>query len=136
MLREGVGRRAATRRSSATAPIVIDAAGLLGCVQPDANCHSQSGRDGVEHLSGACYGGDDPGPAGRLLVAWRRLDRSAPLAAPLAGDAVLHVAETLSLRVDDALRGDRRSPTARRLGRGRSVRGRPGASQPSAGEQQ
>jgi hypothetical protein len=40
----------------------------------------------------------------RLLVAWRGLDRSAPLAAPLAGDAVLHVAETLSLRVDDALR--------------------------------
>ena len=46
--------------------------------------------------------------------------------APLARDAVLHVAETLSLRVDDALRGDRRSPTARHLGRGRSVRGRPG----------
>jgi hypothetical protein len=25
------------------------------------------------------HGGDDPGPAGRLLVAWRSLDRSAPL---------------------------------------------------------
>jgi hypothetical protein len=50
------------------------------------------------------HGSDDPGPAGRLLVAWRGLDRSAPLAAP-RGDAVLHVAETLSLRVDDALRG-------------------------------
>jgi hypothetical protein len=49
------------------------------------------------------HGGDDPGPAGRLLVAWRGLDRSAPLAT-LQGDAVLHVAETLSLRVDDALR--------------------------------
>jgi hypothetical protein len=47
------------------------------------------------------HGGDDPGPAGRLLVAWRGLDRSAPLA---RGDAVLQVAETLSLRVDDALR--------------------------------
>ena len=50
------------------------------------------------------HGSDDPGPAGRLLVAWRSLDRSAPLAAPLAGDAVLQVAETLSLKVDDALR--------------------------------
>ena len=26
------------------------------------------------------HGGDDPGPAGRMLVAWRGLDRSAPLA--------------------------------------------------------
>ena len=50
------------------------------------------------------HGGADPGPAGRLLVAWRGLDRSAPLAAPLVGDAVLHVAETLSLTMDDALR--------------------------------
>jgi len=25
------------------------------------------------------HGGDDPGPAGRMLVAWRGLDRSAPL---------------------------------------------------------
>jgi hypothetical protein len=49
------------------------------------------------------HGGDDPGPAGRLLVAWRGLDRFVPLAAP-QGDAVLRVAETLSLRVDDALR--------------------------------
>jgi Protein of unknown function (DUF1403) len=46
------------------------------------------------------HGGDDPGPAGRLLVAWRGLDRSAPL----ADDSVLHVAETLQLKVDDALR--------------------------------
>jgi len=46
------------------------------------------------------HGGDDPGPAGRLLVAWRGLDRSAPL----ADDSVLHVAETLQIKVDDALR--------------------------------
>jgi hypothetical protein len=46
------------------------------------------------------HGSDDPGPAGRMLVAWRGLDRSAPL----AGDAVLHVAETLQLKLDDALR--------------------------------
>jgi hypothetical protein len=45
-------------------------------------------------------GGDDPGPAGRLLVAWRGLDCSAPL----ADDSVFHVAETLQLKVDDALR--------------------------------
>ena len=35
-----------------------------------------------------------------MLVAWRGLDRSAPL----ADDAVFHVAETLQLKVDDALR--------------------------------
>jgi Protein of unknown function (DUF1403) len=46
------------------------------------------------------HGGDDPGPAGRLLVAWRGLDRSAPL----AGDTIIHVAETLLLPVDEALR--------------------------------
>jgi Protein of unknown function (DUF1403) len=46
------------------------------------------------------HGGDDPGPAGRMLVAWRGLDRSAPL----ADDSVLHLAETLQLKVDDALR--------------------------------
>jgi len=46
------------------------------------------------------HGGDDPGPAGRMLVAWRGLDRSAPL----SDDAVFHVAETLQLKVDDALR--------------------------------
>jgi hypothetical protein len=50
------------------------------------------------------HGGDDPGPAGRMLVAWRALDRSAPLSAPLAGDAAFHVAETLQLKVDDGLR--------------------------------
>jgi uncharacterized protein DUF1403 len=44
--------------------------------------------------------GDDPGPAGRLLVAWRGLDRSAPL----PDDAVFHLAETLQIKVDDALR--------------------------------
>jgi len=44
--------------------------------------------------------GDDPGPAGRLLVAWRGLERSAPL----PDDAVFHVAETLQIKVDDALR--------------------------------
>jgi Protein of unknown function (DUF1403) len=46
------------------------------------------------------HGSDDPGPAGRMLVAWRSLDRSAPLSA----DAVDHAAETLGLKVDDALR--------------------------------
>jgi uncharacterized protein DUF1403 len=46
------------------------------------------------------HGGDDPGPAGRLLVAWRGLDRSAPL----ADDTILHLAETLQLKLDDALR--------------------------------
>jgi Protein of unknown function (DUF1403) len=46
------------------------------------------------------HGGDDPGPAGRLLVAWRGLDRSTPL----SDDAVFHVAETLQLNVDEALR--------------------------------
>ena len=37
-------------------------------------------------------GGDDPGPAGRMLVAWRGLDRSAPL----DDDVVFHIAETLN----------------------------------------
>jgi hypothetical protein len=46
------------------------------------------------------HGSDDPGPAGRMLVAWRGLDRSAPL----ADDSILHIAETLQLKVDDALR--------------------------------
>jgi uncharacterized protein DUF1403 len=46
------------------------------------------------------HGGDDPGPAGRLLVAWRGLDRSAPL----SDDAVFHLAEMLQIKVDDALR--------------------------------
>jgi hypothetical protein len=46
------------------------------------------------------HGGDDPGPAGRMLVAWRGLDRSAPL----ADDTILHLAETLQIKVDDALR--------------------------------
>jgi hypothetical protein len=39
---------------------------------------------------GANTGDDDPGPAGRLLVAWRGLDRSAPL----SDDAVFHVCRT------------------------------------------
>jgi Protein of unknown function (DUF1403) len=46
------------------------------------------------------HGGDDPGPAGRMLVAWRSLDRPAPL----CDDAVCQAAETLQLKVDDALR--------------------------------
>ena len=46
------------------------------------------------------HSGDDPGPPGRLLVAWRELDRPAPL----ADDFVLRVAETLQTKVDDALR--------------------------------
>ena len=45
-------------------------------------------------------GSDDPGPAGRMLLAWRGLDRSKPL----DDDAVFHVAETLNLKVDAALR--------------------------------
>jgi hypothetical protein len=47
------------------------------------------------------HGGDDPGPAGRMLVAWRGLDRSAPL----SDESVFHVAETLQLKMDDGLRG-------------------------------
>jgi Protein of unknown function (DUF1403) len=46
------------------------------------------------------HGGDDPGPAGRMLVAWRGLDRSAPL----GDDSVLHVADTLQLKMGDGLR--------------------------------
>jgi hypothetical protein len=46
------------------------------------------------------HGGDDPGPAGRMLVAWRSLDRSAPL----SDDAVFHVADILQLKMDDVLR--------------------------------
>jgi hypothetical protein len=48
-----------------------------------------------------CPAGGDPGPGGRLLLAWRALDRSDPL----ADDSVLHLAKTLGLSVDDALRG-------------------------------
>jgi hypothetical protein len=51
-------------------------------------------------------GGDDPGPAGRMLLAWRALDRSAPLKPALAkagDDAVLHAAGLFGLKVDDAL---------------------------------
>jgi len=43
---------------------------------------------------------DEPGPAGRLLIAWRALDRSAPL----SDDAVHHVTSILDLKTDDALR--------------------------------
>jgi Protein of unknown function (DUF1403) len=46
------------------------------------------------------HGGDDPGPAGRMLVAWRSLDRSAPL----ADDSILHVVETLQLKMDEGMR--------------------------------
>jgi hypothetical protein len=50
-------------------------------------------------------GGDDPGPAGRMLLAWRALDRSTPLKPAKAGDdAVLHAAGLFGLKVDDALR--------------------------------
>jgi hypothetical protein len=52
--------------------------------------------------------GADPGPAGRMLLAWRGLDRSAPLKPALAkaGDeAVLHAAGLFGLKVDDALQG-------------------------------
>jgi hypothetical protein len=47
-----------------------------------------------------CPAGGDPGPAGRLLLAWRELDRSDSL----ANESVLHLAKTLGLSVDDALR--------------------------------
>jgi hypothetical protein len=50
--------------------------------------------------------GADPGPAGRMLLAWRGLDRSTPLKPALAkaGDeAVLHAAGLFGLKVDDAL---------------------------------
>jgi hypothetical protein len=43
----------------------------------------------------------DAGPAGRLLVAWRVLDRSAPL----EDQVITHVADVLRLKMDDALRG-------------------------------
>src|SRR5580704_17405070 len=41
------------------------------------------------------HGGDDPGPAGRMLVAWRGLDRSAPL----GDESVFHTVDTLQLKV-------------------------------------
>jgi Protein of unknown function (DUF1403) len=47
-----------------------------------------------------CPPGGDPGPAGRMLLAWRELDRSDPL----TDESVLHLAKTLNLPVDDALR--------------------------------
>jgi uncharacterized protein DUF1403 len=48
-----------------------------------------------------CPAGGDPGPGGRMLLAWRELDRSDPL----ADESVLHLAKTLGLSVDNALRG-------------------------------
>jgi hypothetical protein len=48
-----------------------------------------------------CPAGGDPGPGGRLLLAWRELDRSDPL----ADESVLHLAKTVGLSVDDVLRG-------------------------------
>jgi Protein of unknown function (DUF1403) len=46
-----------------------------------------------------CPSGGDPGPAGRLLQAWRALERSDPL----AEESVLSLAKILSLPIDDAL---------------------------------
>src|SRR5580700_1578674 len=46
------------------------------------------------------HSGADPGPGGRMLVAWRALDRSTPL----DDDAVLHVAVFFGLQVDEALK--------------------------------
>jgi hypothetical protein len=46
------------------------------------------------------HSGADPGPGGRLLLAWRGLDRSTPL----DDDAVLHVAVFFGLQVDEALK--------------------------------
>jgi Protein of unknown function (DUF1403) len=48
-----------------------------------------------------CPAGSDPGPAGRMLSAWRELDRSDPL----ADSFVPFLAKTLELAVDDAFRG-------------------------------
>ena len=45
------------------------------------------------------HGSADPGPAGRVLLAWRSLDRSAPL----DDEAINHVAALFGLRLDDAL---------------------------------
>jgi Protein of unknown function (DUF1403) len=45
--------------------------------------------------------GDEIGPSGRLLLAWRALDRSSPL----DDDAVAHVLNLLEIKEDDALRG-------------------------------
>jgi hypothetical protein len=45
-------------------------------------------------------GADDAGPPGRMLIAWRVLDR----AAPLADDAIAQVVDALQLKIDDALR--------------------------------
>jgi Protein of unknown function (DUF1403) len=56
-----------------------------------------------EMLRDAFYlrtGSEDAGPAGRLLVAWRALDRSSPL----DDEGVFHLAEILQLKKDDALR--------------------------------
>ena len=52
------------------------------------------------------HGNDDPGPAGRILVAWRALDHSTTLDADAAlnADAVGHVADLLGLKMDDELR--------------------------------
>jgi hypothetical protein len=47
-----------------------------------------------------CPAGGDPGPGGRLLLAWRELDRSDPL----ADESVLHLAKNFGLSVDGALR--------------------------------
>jgi hypothetical protein len=44
------------------------------------------------------YGNDDPGPAGRILVAWRALSCS------LDADVILYVASLLDLKIDDGLR--------------------------------
>jgi hypothetical protein len=43
---------------------------------------------------------DDAGPAGRMLIAWRALDRSAAL----EEDAIAYVVNALQLKIDDALR--------------------------------
>jgi Protein of unknown function (DUF1403) len=57
-----------------------------------------------EMLRDAFYlrtGSEDPGPAGRLLVAWRALDWSAPL----DDESVFQVADILELKKDEALCG-------------------------------
>jgi hypothetical protein len=68
-------------------------------------------------------GSDDPGPAGRLLVAWRGLDRSAPLARLSSAS----LRDPVAQGGRRPARGDRRGATC---GRGRSVRRRPGGAGP------
>jgi hypothetical protein len=68
-----------------------------------ASARMQKRGEQEEMLRDAFYlrmGEEDAGPAGRLLVAWRALDRSAAL----DDDAVQHAADLLQVKMDDPLR--------------------------------